>query len=397
VGAIRWLVRALGSGPGLAVILGALGAGLALGTLPDIVQQTVKDRHWPVLPVLIGAAALGVVLLALAHLWLNRRDGVGIVLFMPPAPGMHWSHGRLAAMVGHARRRHQNCFTVDVDELLPNLREQIERRRFAQRVIEARLNEDAPGGVVSAPVTFYVVCALADAFNLGHELKFQVHERVAVHAEESPLISRAAVGQTSEEPGKTIFTAVRVDSRLRRPPRGRLARRVDGLLTFDERIFDAVPERYAHRAALIVHLTRNVGVVEDACAVAGTGLVCVGDRHRGYVLDAADPWRDGDPCGAALVVGGPAEHLPDRQAMYEAVVARVVREWGDFLGRRQVDTGRPAEGLLFCSAPGSVAFALGAVIGRSTSFVPHRADLARKSRPAPSSVDGHDGGARKDS
>jgi hypothetical protein len=418
VGAIRWLLRALGSGPGLAVILGALGAGLVLGTLPDILQKAVEGRGWPVLPVLIGAAAFGVVLLASAHLWLNRRDGVGIVLFMPPEPGVHWSHGRLAAMAGHARRRHQTCFTVDVDELQPSLPRQ-ERRRFAQRVIEARLNEDAPGGVVSSPVTFYMVCALPDAFDLGRELKFQVHERVSVHAEEAvaepdsvqrlepgrasasdsdgggaaPVIPRASVAQTSEEPGKTVFTAVRVDSRLRRPPRGRWARRVDDLLTFQQRTYGSVPEEYVHRTALIVHLTRNVGVIEDASEVASTGLVCAADgRHRGYVLDARDPWRDGAPCGAAMVVDGPVGHLPDRQALYEAAVARIAQRWLAFLDQRAMVTGRPAEGLLFCSAPGSIAFALGAVLGRDTSIVPHRGDLARKTRPDQDSATGSPGG-----
>lgn len=386
VGAFRWLVRSLGSGPGLAVIVGALGAGLALGTLPNILQEIAHNRHWPVVPVLAAGAVVGVALLASARLWLNRRDGVGIVLFMPPVLGLDWSRERLAAMAGHARRRHQTCFTVDVDELHPSLRG-TERRKFALRVIQARLNEDAPGGVVSSPVAFYVVCTLSDAFELGRELRFQVHERVGVHAEEGiPVIAHASVGQTSEQPGKTVFTAVRVDSRLRRAPKGRWAREAKELLEFEKREFD-VPVEYAHRTALIVQLTPNVGMVEDSCEVAHTGLVSKNGRHRGYLLDDGDPWMDGDPCGIALVVTGSVGHMDDRQKLYEAVVALIAQKWLALLNRRTAETGRQVEGLLFCSAQASIAFALGAVLGRSTSIVPHRMDLAGRTRPAGGTVD----------
>jgi hypothetical protein len=344
--------------------------------------------RWPLAPALAVGAVVGVVLLALAHVWLNRRDGVGIVLFLPPAPGVEWSTERLEAMRGHARKRHHAAFTVNIDELSPRLAGGRVRRELVRRVVQARLNEDAPDGVVSAPVTFYIVCSLPDAFYLGHELKFQVHEHVAVHASDEPLLLRGAVGQTSEEPGKTIFTAVRVDSRLRKALSRRQTRRVERLISVEERSETVAPE-YAHRAALIVQLTPNVGMVVDASAVAQTGQVGHTGGHRGYVLDERDPWSDGAPCGSLLIVRSFSGFLPDDRSCYEAVVAEIARRWLALMDRCSDQAGRTAEGVLFCSAPAGIAFALGAVVGRGTTVAAYRTDFAGSIRPPAVSGEGN--------
>lgn len=386
----RWLRRTFGTGPGLAAIIGALGAGLALGTLPNLLEKFADSMKWPTAAVLAGGAAVGVAALALAHLALNRRDGVGIVLFVPPAPGLGWSTERLEAMKGHARRRHHAAFSVNIEELQGNAVGR-ERRELVRRVVQARLNEDAPNGIVSAPVTFYAVVSLPDAYHLGRELKFQVHERVEAHASDEPGIRQGSVAQTSEEPGKTIFTAVRVDSRLRKPLSRWRTRKAERLLEFEE-IHGSDAEGSAHRVALILELTPNTAMVTDARAVADTGTVCHDDgTHRGYVLDDRDIWRDGAPCGTLLVVRCPAGSLPDDRTSYEVAVAAIAQRWLALLGKISEREGRAAEGLLFCSAPASVVFALGAVIGRRTRIAAFRNDLPGRPRPVPPAGDERNG------
>ncbi|GAA0544012.1 hypothetical protein [Actinomadura livida] len=377
----RWLRRTFATGPGLATIIGAAGAGLALGTLPNLLEKFAGYMKWPPTSVLAAGAVIGVLALALAHLALHRRDGVGIVLFVPPAPRLNWSRERLEAMKGHAKQRHHAAFTVDVEEVFPDAKAGRERRELARRIVQARLNEDAPHGVVSAPVTFYAVVSLPDAYQLGRELKFQVHERVEAHASDAPTIRQGSVAQTSEEAGKTIFTAVRVDSRLRKPLSRRHARRVRRLLSFEE-LPGGTAAGSAHRAALVLELTPNTAMVTDPCAVASTGLVRHEDgTHRGYVMDEKDPWLDGTACGSLLVVRCPAGALPDERTDYEVAVTEISQRWLALLEEVSQREGRAAEGVLFCSAPASVAFGLGAVIGRRTRIITFRNDLPGRTRP----------------
>lgn len=390
---LRWLGGWLASRQSWVILLGAIGTALSLGAVPDLVLAFAKWVSLPEWVVLSVAAVSGVGLLTTAYVWLKARDGVGIVLFLPPRPNAHWSRERLDAMAAHALQNHQTTFRIDIDDLYPDLREGPDRLRLAQKLIQARLNEELGpgGGVGSTKVTFYLTSTLPDAFELGKQLKFQVHDHMRIHGEdglpEGPAEAQGAgrilVAQTSEELGKTLFTAIHVDSRLYQAPRGTRAARVADLLQFSERE-NSPADGAAGTLALIADLTHNPGMRGTAWRVASTGRVAPEGRHLGYVLDRRDPWADGTPCSAALVVTGPNDHLPDDQAAYEGVAAAVIARWRAFIKEHQRDGG--VEFLLFLAAPVSVAFALGATIGHYTRIVPHRGDLAGRTKEDPDAV-----------
>ncbi|MGW2320096.1 hypothetical protein [Streptomyces sp. NPDC001680] len=350
-------------------------------------------------------AGVAVLVVAWATHALRSKEGVGIVIYL--GAGSHWDRIRLREMQQDALRQHAACFVVEPDALLGGIAVS-DRVAFAYRVMQARLEEETSGEAgVAESVSFYVTARHQDAYRLGWMLRAQLHDNVAVFAEEAVGSEgadgedgeRQAAGQPrpprriaarlmgrSEERGRTVFPAVRLDSSLKRPPTEEDLRLVREMVTAAEAergkpswyafaepgpapepspeqepgsVDGTAAGRRPRRIALIVALADNDNLVRDALDAAERGTSPV------YAFPAAGG-AEGNRCAGALVIRTRPGNIPDTTEHHEALVRYVVHHW-----RRTVEE-QEAEGTcwLFTDGPATFVLALGALLGRRTALVP---------------------------
>ncbi|MER5182592.1 hypothetical protein ABT009_30285 [Streptomyces sp. NPDC002896] len=403
----RWFGRLwkfLKSGDGRAVVFASLGGALALGLLPDLVQAVPgvgSSVWWMVLCLVVGVLVLAFFSDALRH-----REGAGIVLYMPQGPGADRS--RLELMKADARRKHSTCFTVDVEGMLRGVTV-ADRTELAFRVMQARLAEETEGQGAPQSVSFYITARLPEAYRLGQLLKFQLHDTVDVYAEsaepdgrapaeEPPTQAHAHVREPvatlatiraqlmglSEERGKSVFPAVGLDSRLKAVPDANDQTELREVLTRDPaaepewRQFedgiesDSEDSARVQRIALVLRVSDNATMVEDAVKAARTGVGADPRRGGGYVFPEGTTPAE-NRCLGALVIDTRSGNIPDRAAAYEALIRYVAHHWKCKLDEWSGRSSRPGpvRGVLFTDAPATIVLALGAVIGRQTELVPY--------------------------
>lgn len=364
-----WLWGLVSSAEGVLTLLVTTAGALALGLLPSIAESALgadASVWW-----LVTIAAVAVFLCAAATQRLRSKPGVGIVIYL--GNDARWDRVRLRAMQQDALRRHSTYFVVDPHSLLRDLPVS-DHVALAYRVMQARLEETPAVAEFPEAVSFYVTARHQDAYYLGSLLHAQLHEEVRVMDERTvqpPAPRRAIVARLigqSEERGKMMFPAVRLDSTLKRPPG---PADLDRLRVFldDPRQpprwhpFPA-PEGAAppRRIALIVAMADNQGVTADALHAARWGHSEVYAFPQGAGARTAEARR----CSGALVVRTLDGNLPDDAGHHEAFVRYVVHHW-----RRTVETESPEDDCwLFTDGTVPIVLALGALLGRRTALVP---------------------------
>ncbi|WP_157545884.1 hypothetical protein [Microtetraspora fusca] len=308
------------------------------------------------------------------NLWQQHSKGVGIVIALPRANWRApWSGQWAAAAVAHARRHHDSCFTVRQDIMAARPEDGAQAKGTAREarkdaielvceLVNARLTELAEADP-SVPVSLYVNAALPDAFELGARFKFNVHRRVGsvgvsprndAAADYRKSVAEVALPQRAEFTRTDFFTAVRISGRLKEPLTPAEAVRAAKLAKVtEEPDFAGAPDGGA--VALVVHLADNPMMVAEALRAAREGCLDVNGR-----------W---ERCRAALVVDGGPANIPETTGDFELVVRHVYAAWSAWIGARPHYAGlRPR---LFITAPASVAFALGWLLGHTVTPVPH--------------------------
>jgi hypothetical protein len=171
----------------------------------------------------------------------------------------------------------------------------------------------------------------------------------------------------SEEGGRNIFPAVRLDSGLKRMPDAADLRRLSTVLDGPPRWvpFTAPQETSGpprpRRIALIVAVADNPRLVADAQSAAG-----LGESTRYAFPGAGTP--EARRCAGALVITTRSGNIPDDREHYEALIRHIVTHW-----RRTVEEqGADETCWLFTDAPVTMVVALGALLGRRTTLVPLR-------------------------
>ncbi|MEV0971071.1 hypothetical protein [Microtetraspora glauca] len=359
-GTSRWAVAALAG----------VAAAVAAGTVPDVIKSWLGDQRGFLTALCVVSAAV----FAGINLWQQRSKGVGIVIALPRtnwrAP---WSTQWAAAAVAHARRHHDSCFTVRRDivaatpeddaEAKATAREaRVDAIEFACELVNVRLTELAEADP-STPVSLYVNAALPDAFELGARFKFNVHRRLRgvgasphddASADDRNAIADVVLPQRAEFARTDFFTAVRISGRLKDPLTPAEAVRAAKLATvIEEPEFGDVPDGGA--VALVVHLADNPMMVAEALRAAREGCLDVNGR-----------W---ERCRAALVVDGGPANIPESTGDFELVVRHVYGAWSAWIEARPEYVGLCPR--LFITAPASVAFALGWLMGHKVTPVPH--------------------------
>lgn len=380
-----WLWRFLSSRQGLLTVGASATASLAVGLLPNLVQAVpgVGDAWWWWALVALGA----VIVLAVCASLLHGKEGVGIVLYMGE-PG--WDDSRLPRMRADALERHASCFTVNVAELLgPDQdgqdRDRAEagggdRLRFAYRVMQARMREEAAAGQLPEYLSLYVTVRHPDAYRLGDLLRDQRHGIFQVVAQ-------------SEESGRGFFPAVGLHSELTQPPTDADIALLREVLERDPetegpewQVFEQPDGFVPRRIALVLPVTgHNAAVAEEACAAARSGS---SEMYR--FPGPADPGPDAAPgsasdanrCAGALVFATKPGNLPDSLATYEALIRYVNHHWRRTMSELGEGRDVPLRGWLFTDGPVPLVLALGRVLGRQTDLVP------RPPRPRPGMTEG---------
>ncbi|MEU7002661.1 hypothetical protein [Nonomuraea sp. NPDC046570] len=367
-GTSRWVVAALAG----------VAAAVAVGTVPDVIKSWLGDQRELLTALCVASAAV----FAGINLWQQRSKGVGIVIALPRTNWRAaWSVQWAAAAVAHARRHHDSCFTVrqDIEAASPD--DDAEAKAAAREartatielacnLVNARLTELAEADP-STPVSLYVNAALPDAFELGATFKFNVHRRLrsigapskgvdgsstraSAPAEELEAVADVVLSQRAEFARTDFFPAVRISGRLKEPPGPAETVRAAKLAkVIEEPDFDGAPDGEA--VALVVHLADNPMMVAEALLAAREGCLDVNGR-----------W---ERCRAALVIDGAPANMPETTGDFELVVRHVYAAWSAWIKERPHYAGlRPR---LFITAPASVAFALGWLMGQKVTPVPH--------------------------
>ncbi|MEU8201436.1 hypothetical protein [Streptosporangium sp. NPDC049046] len=373
-GASGWSVAALAG----------VAAAVAAGTVPDVIKGWMGDQKWFLTVLCVAAAAVFTGI----NLWQQRSRGVGIVIALPRENWRGpWSDQWVSAAVNHARRGHDSCFVVrrEIEVAVPGAdpvtrvaaREAREDAlELAYELVSARLTELSESDP-STPVSLYVNAGLPDAFDLGAKFKFNVQRDLRgispdlglkrSVAESDELGGSSVAGpdefgggagpvlpQRSERAQSDFFPSVRISSRLKDPLTSAEAVRAAKLArVVEEPDFEGDAEGRA--VALVVHLADNPMMVAQALRAAADGCADTGGR-----------W---ERCRAALVIDGGPSNLPETAADFELVVRHVYAAWRAWM----VAHPRYAElrTRLFITAPASVAFALGWLIGHEVRVVPH--------------------------
>jgi len=367
--------------------LAGVAAAVAAGTVPDVIKGWMGDQKWFLTVLCVAAAAVFTGI----NLWQQRSRGVGIVIALPRENWRGpWSDQWVSAAVNHARRSHDSCFVVrrEIEVAVPGAdpvtkvaaREAREDAlELAYELVSARLAELSESDP-STPVSLYVNAALPDAFDLGAKFKFNVQRdlrgispdlglgRSVQKSDAEPDEFGGSVGpvlpQRSERAQSDFFPSVRISSRLKDPLTSAEAVRAAKLArVVEEPDFEGDVEGGA--VALVVHLADNPMMVAQALRAAADGCADTGGR-----------W---ERCRAALVIDGGPSNLPETAADFELAVRHVYAAWRAWMAAHP----RYAElrTRLFITAPASVAFALGWLIGHEVRAVPHPYETCRDKTP----------------
>jgi hypothetical protein len=371
--------------------LAGVAAAVAAGTLPDVIKGVAGDAWVFLTPLCVASAVVFVVI----NRWQQRTRGVGIVVSVRREGWREpWSGQWIRAAADHARRRHDSCFAVQrIVEAAPpgsdaQTRDAVRRAHehdldVACELMTARVAEIAESDPAT-PVSLYVNAALPDAFALGAKFKFNVHrgllgiganpdqgsgrehavaeatddQKTAASgrgdAEARQALVAPVVSQRSEHAWSDFFPAIRISGRLKEPLRpAESATAAELVRVIEEPDFAADPDGEA--VALVVHLADIPTMVGQALHAAGQGC-----------LDAKGRFAR---CRAALVIDGGSANIPETPVDFELVTRHVYASWRAWSrARPQYARLRPR---LFISAPASVAFALGWLLGNSMTPVPH--------------------------
>lgn len=349
----RWLF----SRQGRAAVLIAVGGGVSLGMVPNIVESFGLG------PWLLWVLAVAGLVAALWGWMLARSRGIGIVVTLyPPDPS---SPSRVDGAERVAEDNHESHIVIRRDQLWPgdrNVPDVEERVSVAYRQIQSRLREHRRSGLFTGAVFYYITAQVPDCYALGQRLGVEIHERIALmHA--------------SKQRDDLYIPVLTLDNVLREPFTNADRERLRAHLLPDEPKLQEVPStpaEYRHRLGLIIRIARQGRMVYDAIYVAGTGRVLLdnGD-HTGYWFDAADMSAPGAPCGAYVVIDTTPQYLADSPAVYSAMVRYIMKHWADACGEWSRKVGRSVEGVLFLNAPNEFAVALGALLGHEAAPVRH--------------------------
>lgn len=373
-----WLVRFLSTPEGLWTVLGAGGAALALGLVPDLVQLIPwVDGS---LPGMLVWALLGLVVVSVAQHKLRGKEGVGIVLYL--GGNERWHHSRVQAMVDHAKRHHDTCFVVEPSYLLQGTTG-IDPVTITHRVVQARL-EEAAGTAAEVPrnVSFYVNAPHPHAYELGKILWNQPAERVRVFTERGedspPLVLNGSLMGMSEEQGQVAFRMLRLDSRLKEAPTTEELRLLEEQVLSTQRepsrleVLEAGQDDTGSpgrpkRLALIVSFENNA-ITPKALEAARSG------RSNRYRIPRVPP---GEPsaCALARVITTRAGNVPDQLRCHEALVRHVFTTW-----RKDVHDHHITDTWLFTDGPTGFVLALGALLGKNATLVPWDGDSQARGR-----------------
>ncbi|MGW6489333.1 hypothetical protein [Streptomyces sp. NPDC055056] len=369
------LRRLMVSREGGGTLLMASCTAVALGVVPNILEQWTGRRPW-----VFGVVFFGALVLVLVGWALQRPRGLGVVVSLYPTERTQAS--RVETLKNASRRAHGATLVVDRavlwlgDRSVQGLSDVVE---FVARLVDAQIEEERAANGAEPEVVLYVLAHLQDGFLLGRRL-----------ADDAQL--SLAVMHLSQQTGRSVVPGVQLGSSLRSPLSARQRSQLSSHLAAPAvgrpqlvEVPDA-PGQQRHRIALIVRLSSAASMVNDARHVAATGQVTYGPgHHTGYRLPPVDTERADGPCGAYLVIDAGNAHLPDDSALNATVTTYIWecwqaarQEWAQRIG----DTAA-VEGLLFFHGPMPIAVALGWLTARDRlTLVHHDLHQAQGTPPA---------------
>ncbi|MFF6993000.1 hypothetical protein [Streptomyces sp. NPDC010273] len=331
----------------LSALFAALGSALVAGTFPEILKLIPGKTRTLWIIMIVG-------FLVLVASWVNLhgRTGVGVAVFLQPAPNSGWSDTRLVQHSSTTRGHHVSFFYVNVDELHPGLTGDA-RADLTQRAIEARLKEEEPKN--SSHVSFYLTCGLANAFRLGQSI-FSSNQGAGLRILEFKDIS---VHQVATSGPNSPLPPLTLEGTPSGPQTNQSGYQLTPIVSRNSILLTPASGQNPNRHALILNVTNNLAMVTEAKdAAEGTqgpnGRYAVGPQ---------------DLCSSALIYQCTAPTFPNDKSAYNELLKGIVQDWSFYLSTKATSYGSAPQGRLFISGPTSLAFSLGALISDITKVV----------------------------
>lgn len=364
-GWVGQLWSVLSSRRGLGALMIAVFAPVALGVVPNLLQAW-SNSAW-----VFGGMFVAGVVLTLVGWVLMRPRGVGVVVALfPPAQN---SRSRVEVLTRASRAAHGSTLVIDREKLRLDRFAGSNRRARAELVfglIDARVSEFLSAGGVMEQVGLYPSAQLADGFELGRLLwgAWPQPHLTVMHQPPAALDTAVVPGLVLSS---TLLSPLSPAQQALLTPH--LPDHPAGLVEVA-----GAPQAVRHRLGLVVRLSEQSSMVDDAVYVASTGKVVreTDRRHTGYVLNQADPTAAGPGCGAYLVVETSGGYLPDRAEVFAAAIVYIRQCWQAAQRQWSQQVGEPVRGVLFFHGPLPFAIGLGWLLGREVEIVPHEMALA---------------------